>query len=181
VNFLRHISGTYDNQAKFVANPRCALSRNYPVSGHPHKEELTGSGRMLRKIPFTGETRRRKRSGRSGLSAWGCFASWSHWTKYKLAVHIGFTPFREASLLLNANELLIFTVTVVSYYHPLGLEGHTSSNPLIGSSSEVILQSQLEKARIGSVVPEEARPRNLPTVYAADSSIRRSPPTGCVK
>jgi hypothetical protein len=26
---------------------------------------------------------------------------------YKLAVHIGFSPFREASLLLNANELLI--------------------------------------------------------------------------
>ena len=62
----------------------------------------------------------------------GCFASWSYWTKYKLAVHIGFTPFREASLLLNANELPILTVTVVSYYHALGLEEHTSSNPLIG-------------------------------------------------
>jgi hypothetical protein len=49
-----------------------------------------------------------------------------------LAVHIGFSPFREASLLLNANALLIFTVTVVSYYHALGLEEHTSSNPLIG-------------------------------------------------
>ena len=84
MNFLRHISGTYDNQAKFVANPRCALSRNYPVSGHPHKEELSGSGRMLRKIPFTGETRQRKRKGRSGLSVGRCFASWSHWTKLQI-------------------------------------------------------------------------------------------------